>query len=96
MGLWDLMHLLAPYAHDNLSSMRRSDERALLQSGCSEAQLAVICVLSAGAVRGAGGGYFVSMLVLAAASLAVSLLSAAFQEPKKLKRRLSGEMQPSC
>ncbi len=51
----------------------------------------------AGAVRGAGGGYFVSMLVLAAASLTTSLLSAVFPEPKKLKRRLSGELtQPAC
>ena len=48
--------------------------------------------LCAGAVRGAGGGYFVSMLVLAAASLTTSLLSAVFPEPKKLKRRLSGEL----
>lgn len=44
-----------------------------------------------GAVRGGGGGYTVSMLVLAAASLGVSVLSALFSEPRKLKRRLSGE-----
>ena len=50
----------------------------------------------AGAVRGAGGGYFVSMLVLAAASLTTSLLSAVFPEPKKLKRRLSGELRPAA
>ena len=38
-----------------------------------------------------------SMLVLAAASLTTSLLSAVFPEPKKLKRRLSGELtQPPC
>ena len=38
-----------------------------------------------------------SMLVLAAASLTTSLLSACFREPKKLKRRVSGELtEPAC
>ena len=48
-------------------------------------------------MRGAGGGYFVSMLVLAAAALTTSALSALFPEPRKLKRRLSGELtQAAC